>query len=247
MKHHFSGKTALLAGGTCEIALKVAIKLMAAGITPVMSYRTDEGNLKIRERLQAVHGNFETCLIDYSRAETLESGLESTGRTFEYFVDFVQDDYEALIASADNDRVAGFFDQTLTFRAHLLKAVTRMMLAERRGRLLFVSSSAAIAPNKGQGFYSASKLAAEALYRNIGIEFGGRGITTVSLRPGYIHSGRGKRYLEIKGSEVLARIPTGRFLEPDEVADVIMFLLSDPASGINATEVVMDGGLTACK
>jgi len=127
-----------------------------------------------------------------------------------------------------------------------LKRVGRTMLKQRRGRLVFVSSSAAFRPNPGQGFYAAAKQASEALYRSMGLEMGKRGITTVTLRPGYINSGRGRRYLAQK-EDILSHIPTGKPLSPEHVAETIMFLLSDSAAGFNATEIIMDGGLTAGK
>ena len=107
--------------------------------------------------------------------------------------------------------------------------------------------SAAVRPNPGQGFYAAAKVASEALYRNLGLELGGRGITTVTLRPGYIDEGRGRAFLESRGDSALAKVPIGRPLTSQEVAETILFYLSDSAGGVNATEISMDGGLTAGK
>ena len=121
------------------------------------------------------------------------------------------------------------------------------MLKKKRGRLVFVSSSAADRPNPGQGFYAASKLASEALYKNLGLELGGRGITTVTLRPGYVDAGRGKKYLQTRKEEVLRMVPIKRAITGAEVAETILFFLSDSAAGFNATEIALDGGLTAGK
>ena len=121
------------------------------------------------------------------------------------------------------------------------------MLKKKRGRLVFISSSAAMRPNPGQGFYSAAKLASEALYKNLGLELGRRGITTVTLRPGYIDAGRGRHYLQAHEKEVLKMVPINRAISEREVAETILFLLSDSARGFNATEITMDGGLAAGK
>jgi len=121
------------------------------------------------------------------------------------------------------------------------------MLVNKRGRLIYVSSSAASKPNPGQGFYAAAKLASEALYRNLGLELGGRGITTVTLRPGYIGEGRGRVFLETFGEKALGKVPMNRALTAEDVSETILFYLSDSASGFNATEISIDGGLTAGK
>ena len=101
-------------------------------------------------------------------------------------------------------------------------------------------------PNPGQGFYAAAKLASEALYRNLGLELANRGITTVTLRPGYIATGRGTKYIRAN-EDISGRIPLGRVLTGKEVAEAILFFLSDNAGGFNAVEICMDGGLSAAK
>jgi 3-oxoacyl-[acyl-carrier protein] reductase len=107
---------------------------------------------------------------------------------------------------------------------------------------VFISSTAAARPNPGQGFYAAAKLASEALYRNMGLELGGRGITTIILRPGYVNTGRGRTYLEEKN--VLKAVPIKRAVTQEEIAETVLFLLSESAAGMNATIITMDGGLT---
>jgi len=121
------------------------------------------------------------------------------------------------------------------------------MLKKRRGRLIYISSSAAERPNPGQGFYAAAKLASEALYRNMGLEMGERGITTAILRPGYVDAGRGAIFMRKHGRVLLEMIPVKRAITQEEIAQTILFLLSDSAISINATAIVLDGGLTAGK
>jgi 3-oxoacyl-[acyl-carrier protein] reductase len=135
-----------------------------------------------------------------------------------------------------------YFTENISFRAEVLKTAGRIMLRKRKGRLVFISSTAAARPNPGQGFYAAAKLASEALYRNMGLELGGRGITTVILRPGYVNAGRGRAYMEEKN--VLEAVPIKRAVTKEEIAETVLFLLSESAAGMNATIITMDGGLT---
>jgi len=121
------------------------------------------------------------------------------------------------------------------------------MLKKRKGRLVFISSTAAVRSNPGQGFYAAAKLASEALYRNMGLELGKRGVTTVILRPGYNNAGRGKVYIQGQEKKSLAMMPMQRAVSREEIAQTIIFLLFDSAASINATEIEMDGGLTSGK
>ena len=247
MNFTWSGKTALVTGGSSELALALAPMMIQAGIQPVMTYRNETGLAKIQSTLSIEQKRYETVHLDFSNPETLSNINQLSDKTPDYLVDFAQGDFVSLIASADSDKTAAFISESITFRAEMLKRVSRMMMTQRKGRLLFVSSTAAKSPNRGQGYYSAVKLAGEALYKNIGIELGRKGITSVSLRPGYIETGRAKQYIRDNELEIINKIPIRRVLSSSEVAETIMFFLSDSARGFNATEIVMDGGLTAGK
>ena len=121
------------------------------------------------------------------------------------------------------------------------------MLSRRRGRMVYVSSTAAGRPNPGQGFYAAAKLACEALYRNLGIEMAAKGITTVIVRPGYVDSGRGERFIANLDEPRKGQWPAGWVLTAEQVAGQIVYLLSEQAQGLNATALTLDGGMTAGK
>jgi len=67
------------------------------------------------------------------------------------------------------------------------------------------------------------------------------------LRFGYIDSGRGRKFIQTHSKEVIDKVPIKRALTKKEVTEAILFYLSDSAAGFNATEISMDGGLTAGK
>ena len=247
MRLEFSGKYALVTGGSCEIALELVRAMIAEGIRPILGYRSEQGHRTLLDRLQGVPDGFDTLLLDLTRIDAPESTSALLSGRIDYLVDLAQDDLEGLVASADSEAVRRFFDAHMSGRAVLVQQVARCMLRQKRGRMVFVSSTAAGCPNPGQGFYAAAKCAAEALYRNVGLELACRGITTVTLRPGYIDTGRGRRYLREKGDALLGRIPLGRALTVEEVVRTLLFLLSDGAVGFNATTMTMDGGLSAGK
>jgi 3-oxoacyl-[acyl-carrier protein] reductase len=105
--------------------------------------------------------------------------------------------------------------------------------------MIFISSAAVEKPNPGQGFYAASKLAAEALYRNAGLEFRDRGITTITLRPGYIDAGRGKRYLQSRQIQSADGVGKLKILATKEMAETILFFLSDSAAGFTTAAITI--------
>jgi len=242
MNLSFSGKNALILGGSCETALFLARLMIESQLFPILTYRNHDGQMRILSSLSSFRSNnFETIHIDFSNKKKIESLENTIWQHLDYVIDFIQSDYESLIPGAGNQSIDEYFASNIISRAILLKSISRVMLKRRKGRLVFISSTAAVKQNPGQGFYAAAKQASEALYRNIGIEMGDRGITTVTLRAGYIDSGRGRSYLNTQAK-------MNRFvLKNKEVAETILFLLSDSAIGFNATELLLDKGLIASK
>ncbi len=247
MELEFTGSRALILGGTCDLAVTLAEIMIGSSIFPILTYRDGEGQKHITESLRSHDGRYQTAPFILGDRDALDRLFAGEAAGIDYLVDFAQGDYESFVAAANVDEVQRYFAQNTAFRAEVLKMTARAMLKRKRGRLVFVSSAAAVRANPGQGFYAAAKLASEQLYKNIGIELGARGITAVTLRPGYVDAGRGGRFLQERGDDLLKKIPVGRMLGRSEVARIIMFLLSDAAQGINATEIIMDGGLTQAK
>lgn len=243
----FNGKKALILGGSCDLALSLTAALIKVQLCPLLTFRSDAGRKKIAASLSSQEGKYEAFYLNFGDRESLTALLAQTGEEIDFCVDFVQEDFESLIAAADEARIYQYFNNNVSFRAILLKKIARIMLKRKKGRFVFISSAAAGKTNPGQGFYAAAKLAAEALYRNLGLELGKKGITAVTLRPGYIQTGRGNIYLDSHGGEALRLIPAGKFLTADEVTQTILFLLSADAAGFNATELNMDGGMAAGK
>jgi len=235
----------LILGGTCELALALAPGLIEKRFFPILSWRDSDGCGKINAALADYSGRYETVRFDLGDPLSLET-LFAKYSGFDFLVDFAQGDYETLIAAADEDSIRAYFSENVAARAILLKCVARGMLRKKRGRLIYVSSSAAERPAPGQGVYAAAKLAAEALYRSCGLELAGKGITSVILRAGYVQAGRGRAFLE-ENPEIIRQVPLQRALEADEVAEAILFLLSPAAVGINASILTLDGGLSAGK
>ena len=247
---NLSGKHACILGASSDLGMAVAKTLSDADLRLTLSACSENG-------INRITSAFPTATIVGLNLETVAQGtVIDTDKTVDaalgsiaspaYLVDCMQSDFEAFIAGAEPADIAQYMEANITGRAICLRHISRMMLANRFGRCLFISSTAAALPNSGQGFYAASKLAGEALYQNLGVELGGRGVTSCSLRLGYVLSGRGSKFIE-NNPQAVTRSPAKRAVSPDEAARTVAFLLSDDARMINGTSITMDGGLTACK
>lgn len=245
MYPELSNKRALILGGNCTPAFLLVSKLMQQGSIPILSYRNKDSWQHIREALQ--EEDFETCQLDFNDYESLQNLESHISSGIDLLVDFAHTELEKLVASATDESIYSYFSANVSFRTALLKRVAKSMLANRQGRMIFISSTAVERQNPGQGFYAASKSACEAIYRNIGLEMGQNGISTTILRPGYMDSGRGRRFLQEQGNERKSSIASTEIISPEDLVETVCFLLSGSGISFNACALRMDGGLCSRK
>lgn len=246
---HFSGSHACILGASSEIGMAVAEKLAKAGMLLTLSACSKKGIARITSAFPTAT-ILELNLEKVAHSVTMGTGVTESPLNAiqqpDYLVDCMQSEFEGFIAGAEPTDIARYFETNISGRSICLRHISRMMLSKRFGRCLFVSSTAGALPNAGQGFYAASKRAGEALYQNLGIELAARGVTSCSVRLGYVQSGRGAAYIK-SNPDAVNLSPAKRSITSDEAAATISFLLSNGAQMINGTTITMDGGLTACK
>jgi len=246
----FAGRGALLVGGTCDLALCLAECMMKSGLYPRLTFRNERGLNRIHTHLGKQTDTYETVYLDLNESASVDAAVLDIENHVDYWVDFAHGHFESLVGAGNPEKMARYFAENVAARARALRQAARMFLKNKFGRLVYVSSAAVERANPGQGFYAASKLASEALYRNLGLELARHGITTVSLRLGYVDAGRGKAYLGKVGnirSEASSQVSLTTPLTTKEVAETILFYLSESAAGFNATVVTLDKGRGAAK
>ena len=211
----------LITGAGSELAQGLRARLEACGVPCFMACRSEKSLLACRGKGQAA------ALL--TRPEDLPALCrKALGSEPEGLADFQHSPFESLLAQASPSDIEAWAAGDIALRARVLRALSRSMLARRRGR-----------------FYAAAKLAGEALYRSLGLELGRRGVTACSLRLSWIDAGRGRRFLSGRSDKASERMPTGRLVTADEAFDAMLFLLKTPS--FNATTAVLDGGLSSAK
>lgn len=241
MRLSFDGPVLLLGGG-CTLGLAVAAALRAEGAAVLAVCGSEAGR-------QACAGA-GLPVEPLGEAESLPGRCaRRLGALPGHLLDLRHSRREHLLAGMPPAEIDAWAAEDIALRARILRAVTRAMLSRRSGRCVFVSSSAALRPSPGQGWYAAAKLAGEALFRSAGAELAGRGVTACSARLSWLDVGRGKGFLAHDGAarRAASAMPAGRLLRLEEAVGPLTFLLSREAAGINACTVDIDGGLGAVK
>jgi NAD(P)-dependent dehydrogenase (short-subunit alcohol dehydrogenase family) len=148
---------------------------------------------------------------------------------------------EELSLSAWNTTLA----VNLTGAFLLCQTVGRIMLQQRRGKVINLASQAASVALVAHAAYCASKFGLVGLTKVLASEWAGRGVTANTISPTVVLTELGRKAWEgPKGDRLKEQIPTGRFAYPEEIAAAAVFLASDAADMINGADLLVDGGYT---
>ena len=148
-----------------------------------------------------------------------------------------------LLLDVKDEDVGAVFATNIGGTIACTRAVLPHMLRARRGAIVNVSSLAATRPSRGMSIYAATKGAIESFTRAVAVEYGRKGIRCHGVRPGAIDTELLAPSRALAEQEMLERIPMRRIGSVDEVARVVVFLLSDASSYMTGGVHPVDGGL----
>lgn len=123
------------------------------------------------------------------------------------------------------------------------KAVARLMLKQRYGRIINISSVVGVTGNSGQANYAASKAGIIGLTKSAARELASRGVTVNAIAPGFIKTDMTAEIFEKMESDILSQIPLARVGTPEDVAGVAVFLASESADYITGQVIHVNGGM----
>lgn len=242
----FKERVAIVTGGARGIGMAISRELASkSAVVAVCDLLDEEGKAFVRE-LNDSGGKALFFRMDVSSHESVDKTvseiLEKFGK-IDFLVNnagIARDDMSVRMNHETWEKVVSI---NLTGAFNCKRAVLRPMMKQRFGRIVNITSVVASTGNPGQANYVAAKAGLIGMTKAIALEMAKRNITVNSVAPGFIDTDMTRALPEKVRESLKDRIPMGRLGTPGDVADAVLFLLSDRASYITGQTIHVNGGM----
>ncbi len=247
MSEKTENRVALITGAARGIGATIALALAAEGTDiAVVDYgeksAAEETLAKIAER--GVRVAYYRCDVsDFAAAKATADAVFKDFGKIDILVNnagVTTDKLLVRMEEADWDRVINI---NLKGCFNMIKHVTPYMMRKRYGRIVSISSVVGLMGNAGQANYSASKAGIIGLTKTVAKEFAPRGVTANAVAPGFIKTAMTDALSEEQKQAMYKLIPLGKLGETEDIAEAVLFLVSDRARYITGEVLRVDGGM----
>lgn len=236
-----NNKVAIVTGGSRGIGRAIALELGRAGAKVVVNYNRNA------DAAQAVATEIGGIAVqaDVSSADDCNRLMEAATAlgSLDVLVNNAGITRDGLMVRMSDEDWADVLNTNLNSAFRMCRAATEIMMRQRSGSIINVTSVSGIRGNAGQANYSASKAAVAAMSASLAKEMGRRGIRVNCVAPGFVETDMVDAMNPKVVAAATAMIPMRRLAQPEEIAKVVRFLASDDASYVTGQQWVIDGGL----
>ena len=242
-----TGKIAVVTGGARGIGRAIALALAEEGAEVVINYHhSEERSLAVKEEIEARGGKaavMQCDVSDYESCERFVSAVAEMCGRIDIWVNNAGITKDQLLMRMSEEAFDEVIETNLKGTFQCMRFVSRVMVKQRCGRIINLSSVVGIAGNAGQVNYAASKAGVIGMTKSAAKELAGRGITVNAVAPGFIETEMTSVLSEKVQEQAKNQIPLGHFGTPEDVASAVVFLASEQAKYITGQVLQVDGGM----
>ena len=239
-------KVALITGGAQGIGRQIALGFAREGADVVIGDVNLDQATKTRQEIEDLGRKSEAVSLDvtdFAKVQDIVNKILDKFKKIDILVNnagITRDNLLLRMSEADWQAV---IKVNLTGTFNCTKAISRIMLKQKAGKIINIASIIGIIGNAGQANYSASKGAIIALTKTTAKELASRNINVNAIAPGFIKTQMTDKLPEEVKTKMLSQIPLARFGNPQDIANACVFLASEEATYITGQTIVVDGGM----
>jgi 3-oxoacyl-[acyl-carrier protein] reductase len=238
-------QVALVTGASRGIGAAIALELAQQGFKVIGTGTSEEGAARITAAL-AGHAGSRGAVLDVNDAaagQALVDGVAKEHGALHVLVNNAGITRDMLAMRLKDEDWDAVLDTNLKAVFRMSRAVMRVMMKQRYGRIVNITSVVGASGNPGQANYAAAKAGVAGMTRALARELGSRGITVNCVAPGFIETDMTASLPEEQQKALLGQIPAGRLGKPAEIAHAVAFLASPRAGYITGQEIHVNGGM----
>ena len=243
-------KTALITGASQGIGACIAKTLAADGFNIAIDCyserEVENGGEAVAAACRELGVEAECFVADVSNFEAcgeLVKAVKARFGSIDALVNNAGITKDGLMVRMSEAQFDTVINVNLKGTFNMLRHVGAVMMRQRGGRIVNISSVAGVFGNAGQINYSASKAGVIGMTKTVAKELGSRGVTCNAVAPGFVRTPMTDVLEEDYKAEILKQISLGRLGEPEDIANAVSFLVSDKASYITGQVLVVSGGM----
>ena len=241
------GKTALITGAARGIGKEIALRFAQEGANIAFTdLRIDENGEATKKEIESFGVKCEAYASNAADFQETESVVEKVVADFgkiDILVNNAGITKDGLLMRMSEEQWDMVINVNLKSAFNFCRIVAPLMMRQRSGSIINMSSVVGVHGNAGQANYAASKAGMIALAKSIAQEFGSRGIRANAIAPGFIETAMTEALSEEVRAEWAKRIPLRRGGKTDDIANVALFLASDMSAYVSGQVIQVDGGM----
>lgn len=241
-----NGKVALVTGASRGIGAAVAASLGQSGAVVIGTATSDAGAQAITDRFKDQGVSGRGAKLNVTEPESISALIASINEEFgapTILINNAGITRDNLMLRMKEDEWLSVIDTNLNAVFRVTKACLKGMTKARWGRVVNIASVVGAMGNPGQCNYAATKAGVAGFARSLGKEVGSRGITVNTVAPGFIDTDMTKALDDAQRDLMLSAVPLQRLGKPEEIAEVVRFLVSDGAAYITGETLHVNGGM----
>ena len=241
-------KTAFVTGGSRGIGSAIALTLGKTFHVVVGFVNSEDKANDIVKEIVATGGSASTVQIDISDAESVDNAfaaIEKEYNSVDVLINNAGVTKDNILPRMKEDEWLEVIQTNLTGSFYTSQRAIKLMMKNKWGRIVFISSVVGLSGNQGQANYAASKAGLIGLAKSISKEMGSRNITSNVVAPGYIETDM-TSFLDDQNKEnIIEQLSIKRIGKAEDISNVVSFLCKDESEYITGQVIPVDGGLTA--